>query len=200
MVFGGGRRRLLGAVLSGRGDLQSLLELLDVCPAVCVAEHAGEMLDGVRVVVCSVLGGIGGVLWYPVRGLMGFGYGGYVFEVCVISAEVRDLEGWQVRCALVYCLVVDLTISVLVPAKSNLKPQTSNLKPVLVPVGLLFHDVELDVGGKAAKGFPGQQCLGAEARRGGFVEWLPCYAKEQVCVDSGVYHEPDPDDVREVGG
>ena len=35
-------------------------------------------------------------------------------------------------CALVYCLVVDLTIF------------------VLVPVGLLFHDVELDVGGKAA--------------------------------------------------
>ena len=67
-------------------------------------------------------------------------------------------------CALVYCLVVDLTIS------------------VLVSVGLLFHDVELDVGGKAAKGFPEQQCLGAEARRGGFVKWLPCYAEEQVCV------------------
>ena len=71
-------------------------------------------------------------------------------------------------CALVYCLVVDLTIS------------------VLVSVGLLFHDVELDVGGKAAKGFPEQQCLGAEARRGGFVKWLPCFAEEQVCVDSGV--------------
>ena len=38
-------------------------------------------------------------------------------------------------CALVYCLVVDLIFS------------------VLVSVGLLFHDVELDVGGKAAKGF-----------------------------------------------
>ena len=62
-------------------------------------------------------------------------------------------------CALVYCLVVDLTIS------------------VLVSVGLLFHDVELDVRGKAAKGFPEQQCLGAEARRGGFVKWLPCYAE-----------------------
>ena len=86
------------------------------------------------------------------------------------------------RCALVYCLVVDFTIS------------------VLVSVGLLFHDVELDVGGKAAKGFPEQQCLGAEARRGGFVKWWPWYAEEQVCVDSGVYHEPDPDDVREVGG
>ena len=48
------------------------------------------------------------------------------------------------RCALVYCLVVDLTIS------------------VLMSVGLLFHDVELDVGGKAAKGFREQQCLGAE--------------------------------------
>ena len=164
------------------GDLQFLLELLDVCPAVCVAEHAGEMLDGVGVVVCSVVGGIGGVLWYPVRGLMGLRFGGYVSEVCVVSAEDGDLEDWQVPCALVYCLVVDLTIS------------------VLVPVGLLFHDVELDVGGKAVKGFPEQQCLGAEARCGGFVQWLPCYAEEQVCVDSGVYHEPDPDDVREVGG
>ena len=86
------------------------------------------------------------------------------------------------RCALVYCLVVDLTIS------------------VLLSVGLLFHDVELDVGGKAAKGFPEQQCLGGEARRGGVVKWLPCYAEEQVCVDCGVYHEPDPDDVRGVGG
>ena len=44
--------------------------------------------------VCSVVGGIGGVLWYPVRGLMGLGYGGYVLEVSVVSAEVRDLEGW----------------------------------------------------------------------------------------------------------
>ena len=86
------------------------------------------------------------------------------------------------RCALVYCLVVDLTIS------------------VLVSVGLLFHDVELDVGGKAAKSFPEQQCRGAEARRGGFVKWLPCPAEEQVCVDSGVYNEPDRDDVRGVGG
>ena len=164
------------------GDLQSVLELLDVRPAVSVAEHAGEMLDELGVVVCSVVGGIGGVLWYPGRGLMGLVYGGYVLEVCVVSAEVRDLEGWYVRCALVYCLVVDLTIS------------------VLVSVGLLFHDVELEVGGKAAKGFPEQQCLGAEARRGGFVKWLPCSAEEQVCVESGVYHKPDPDDEREVGG
>ena len=125
------------------GDLQFLIELLDVSPAVRVAEHAGQMLDGVGVVVYSVVGGIGGVLWYPVRGLMGLGFGGYVLEVCVVSAEVGDLESWQVRCALVYCLVVDLTIS------------------VLVPLGLLFHDVDLDVGGKAAKGFPEQQCLGA---------------------------------------
>ena len=58
------------------------------------------------------------------------------------------------RGALVYCLVVDLTIS------------------VLVSVGLLFHDVEFDVGGKAAKGFPEQQCLGAEARHGGFVKLI----------------------------
>ena len=58
------------------------------------------------------MGGIGGVLWYPVRGLMGLGFGGYVLEVCVVSAEVKDLEGWQVSCALMYCVVVDLTISV----------------------------------------------------------------------------------------
>ena len=86
------------------------------------------------------------------------------------------------RCALVYCLVVDLTIS------------------VLVSVGLLFLDVELDAGGKAAKGFPEQQCLGAKARCGGFLKWLPCYAEEQVCVDSAVYQESVPDDVREEGG
>ena len=76
------------------GDLQSVLELLDVRPAVCVAKHAGKMLDGFGVVVRSVLGGIGGVLWYPVWGLMGLGYRGHVLEVCVVAAEVRDLEGW----------------------------------------------------------------------------------------------------------
>ena len=85
---------------------------------------------------CSVMGGIGGVLWYPVRGPMGLRFGGYVLGVCVVSAEVRDLESMRVRCALVYCLVVDITIS------------------VLVPVGFLFHDVELDIGGEAAKDFP----------------------------------------------
>ena len=83
------------------------------------------MLHGVEVMVCSVVGGIGDVLWYPVRGLMGLQFGGYVLEVCVVSAEVGDLEVWQVRRALVYCLVVDLTIS------------------VYVPVGFLFHDFEL---------------------------------------------------------
>ena len=80
--------------------------------------------------------GIGGVLWYPVRGLMGLRFGGYVLEVCVLSAEVGDVEGRQVRSAQVYCLDVDLTIS------------------VLVPVGILFGDVKLDAGEKAAKGFP----------------------------------------------
>ena len=104
-------------------------------PAVCVAEHAGEMLDGVGVMVCSVVKGIEGVLWYPVVGLMGLRFKGNVLEVCVVPAEVGDLEGWQMRCALLHCLVVDLTIS------------------VLVPVGYFFHDVELDVGGKARKGF-----------------------------------------------
>ena len=54
----------------------------------------------------------------------------------MVLAEVGDMENWQVRCALVYCLVVDLTIS------------------VLVPVGFLFHGVKLEVGGNAAKGFP----------------------------------------------
>ena len=67
---------------------------------------------------------------------MGLRFWGYVLEVSVVLAEVGDLEGRQLRSALVYCLGVDLTIS------------------VLVPVGSLFHDVKLDVGGKAAKGFP----------------------------------------------
>ena len=47
----------------------------------------------------------------------------------MVSIQIWHLEGGQVRSALVYCLDVDLTIS------------------VLVPVGLLFHDVKLDVGG-----------------------------------------------------
>ena len=54
----------------------------------------------------------------------------------MVSAEVGHLQGRQVRSALVYCLDVDLTIT------------------VLVPVEFLFHDVKLDVGGKAAEGFP----------------------------------------------
>ena len=91
---------------------------------------------------------------------MGLRFGGYVLDVCVVSVQVGHLEGQQVCSALVYCLDVDLIIS------------------VLVPVGLLFHNVKLDVGGKAAEGFPEQQCLGAEARCGAFVEWLSCYAEE----------------------
>ena len=78
----------------------------------------------------------------------------------MLSVEDRHLEGRQVRSALVYCLDVDPTFS------------------VLVPVGLLFHDVKFDKGWKAVEGFPEQQCLDAEARRGGFVEWLSCYAEE----------------------
>ena len=46
----------------------------------------------------------------------------------MVSGEVGHLEGRQVRSALVYCLDVDLTVS------------------VLVPVGFLFQDVNLDVG------------------------------------------------------
>ena len=64
------------------------------------------------------------------------------------------------RGALVYCLDVDLTV------------------PVLVTVGLLLHDVELDIEGGAAKDFAEHQRLGAEARCAGLVEWLSCYAEE----------------------
>ena len=58
------------------GDFQCLLELLNVCSAVQVAEYPGQELDWVGVVVGSVVRGIGGVFWYPVRGLMGFWLGG----------------------------------------------------------------------------------------------------------------------------
>ena len=78
----------------------------------------------------------------------------------MVSAEVGHLEGQQVRSALLYCLDVDVTIS------------------LLVPPGLLFHGVKLDVEEKAVGGFPEQQSLVAEARRGGFVAWLSCYAEE----------------------
>ena len=78
----------------------------------------------------------------------------------MVSVAVGHPEGWQVRSALVYCLDVDLAIS------------------ALVPVGLLFHDVKLDVGWKTAEGFPEEQCLDAEACHCGFVEWLSCYAEE----------------------
>ena len=78
----------------------------------------------------------------------------------MVLVQVGHLEGRQVRSALVYSLDVDLTIA------------------PLVPVGLLFHDVKLDVGERAAEGFPEQQCLGAEARRCGFVGWLCCYAEK----------------------
>ena len=84
--------------------------------------------------------------------------------------QVAHLEGSQVRSALVHYLDVDLAISVLVPG------------------GLLFHDVKLGVAGNAAEGFPKQQCLGTEARRSGFLEWLSCYAEEQMCVDSCVHY------------
>ena len=58
------------------GDFQCLLNFLDVCSAVHVAEYPGEVLDGVGVVVNPVVCAIGGVLWYPVRGLMEFWLGG----------------------------------------------------------------------------------------------------------------------------
>ena len=57
----------------------------------------------------------------------------------MVAVQVWHLEGRQVRGALVYCLDVDLTV------------------PILVPVGLLLHDLELDIGGEAAEGFPKHQ-------------------------------------------
>ena len=74
---------------------------MDVRPAVCVAEHVGDMLDGVGVVVCSVVGGIGGVLWYPVRGLMGLGYRGMCWK-CVWFQPRSGM--WRVgRCVVRWC-------------------------------------------------------------------------------------------------
>ena len=70
---------------------------------------------------------------------MGLQFGGYVFEVCVVSAEVGDLEGWQVLCALCFVRWCTASLSTL---------------SLLVLVGFLFHDVKLNVGRKAAKGFP----------------------------------------------
>ena len=78
----------------------------------------------------------------------------------MVSVEVGHLDGRQARSALVYCLDADLAFS------------------VSVPVGLLFHNVKLNIGGKAVEGSPEQQCGGAEARCGGFVEWLSCFAEE----------------------
>ena len=78
----------------------------------------------------------------------------------MVAVQVWHLEGRQVRDVLVYCLDVGLRV------------------PVLVPVGLLLHDVELDVGGEAAEAFPEHQRLGAKACRCGVVEWLCCYAEE----------------------
>ena len=98
----------------------------------------------------------------------------------MVAAQVWYLEGGQVRGALVHCLDVKFTV------------------PVLVPVGLLLHDVELAVWGDAAEGFPKHHCLGAEVGRVGLLERLLCYAGELVCVDSGVHHEPDSDNVWEV--
>ena len=72
--------------------------------------------------------------------------------------------------------------------------------PVLVSVGLLLHDLQVDVRGEAVEGFPEHQRLGAKARRGRLLEWLSCYAEEEVCVDSGVHHKPDSDDTRKKGG
>ena len=78
----------------------------------------------------------------------------------MVAVHVWHPEGRQVRCMLVHCLDVNLTV------------------PVLVPVGLLLCGVDLNVRGEAAEGFPGHQGFGAEADHGGLVEQLPCYAEE----------------------
>ena len=75
------------------GDLQCLLELLDVLSAVRVAEYPGEVSDRVGVVVHSVASGIGGVLWYPVWGLTGFWPGEQVLEMCMVAVQVWYLKG-----------------------------------------------------------------------------------------------------------
>ena len=114
---------------------------------------------------------------------MAFWLRGWVLEMCIVAVQVLHLEGLQVRGALVHCLDVDFTV------------------PVLVPVGLLLHDVELDVVEEgAADGFSEHQRFSAEAGRGVLVERFSCYPEELVCVDSGVHHETDSDDVLEVGG
>ena len=58
--------------LGGTGEPENLLKLLDVGSASSLAEQLGEVLHRVKVVVDSVMSGIGGVLWHPVRGFMGF--------------------------------------------------------------------------------------------------------------------------------
>ena len=94
MLSAGGLGRTLGVAPSGRGDFQFLLVLLDVRSAVPVAEFSVEMLDGVGVVVGSVVRDMGGIFWHPIRGLMGFRLGGYMLEVCVVAVQVWHLEGW----------------------------------------------------------------------------------------------------------
>ena len=76
------------------------------------------------------------------------------------AVQVPYLEVRYGRGELVHCLEVDSTV------------------PVLVPVGRRFHDVELDVGGKAAGGLPEHQWLGAQVGCGGVVQRLSCYAEE----------------------
>ena len=74
--FAGWLGRMLGRVLSGRAGLLLSLGVLGSSLGCPVAEYPGEVLDGVDLVVGSVMRGIGGVLWYPVWGLMGFWLGG----------------------------------------------------------------------------------------------------------------------------
>ena len=78
----------------------------------------------------------------------------------MVAVQVWNLEGRQVAGTLVHCLDVYFTVS------------------VLVPVGFLLYDVELDIGREAAQGFPGHHCLGAKAGFGGLSERLSCNAEE----------------------
>ena len=63
-----------------------------------------------------------------------------------------------------------------------------------------LHDVELDVGGEAAEGFPEHQRFSAEALGGGLVEVLSYYGEGELCVDSGVQQEPESSDIWNEGG
>ena len=83
--------------------------------------------------------------------------------VCMASFQVWHLEGRQVRVALVHYRDVLLTV------------------PVLVPVGLLLHHVELDVGAEGCGGLSRSSALVCR----GLLRW-PCGAAVVLCGGVGV--------------